>query len=95
MPWGEPMPVRDLVEAWVALVVLSFGTVLLATSHISGRGATFVAAGVLALAGFKARVILVRYLGLAGSRFWTRAFDMAIGLFLVLAFALHAFGSRG
>ena len=42
---------------------------------------------------FKARVILTRYLGLSGSRFWTRAFDMAIGLFLALAFALHTFSS--
>lgn len=89
------MPVRDLVEAWVALVVLSFGTVLLATAHGTGRGVTFLAAGVLVLAGLKARVILTRYLGLAGSRFWTRAFDMAIGLFLAIAFALHAFGSGG
>lgn len=89
------MPVRDLVGAWVALVVLSFGTVLLATADVSGSAATFVAAAVLVLAGFKARVILAHYLGLAGSRFWTRAFDMAIGLFLVLAFALHTFGSGG
>jgi hypothetical protein len=87
------MPVRDLVEAWVALVVLSFGTVLLATADVSGSVATFVVAGVLMLAGLKARVILTRYLGLSGSRFWTRAFDMAIGLFLALAFALHTFGS--
>lgn len=87
------MPVRDLVEAWVALVVLSFGTVLLATADVSDSVAPFVVAGVLVLAGLKARVILTRYLGLSGSRFWTRAFDMAIGLFLALAFALHTFGS--
>lgn len=89
------MPARDLVEAWVALVALSLGTVLLATADVSGRGATFVAAGVLVLAGFKARVILTRYLGLAGSRFWTSAFDLAIGLFLALSLALHTFGSGG
>jgi hypothetical protein len=87
------MPVRDLVEAWVALVVLSVGTALLATADTSSRGATVVAAGVLVLAGLKARVILARYLGLASTRFWTRAFDMAIGLFLALSFALYTFGS--
>lgn len=89
------MPARGLVEAWVALVALSLGTVLLATVDGSGRGATFVAAGVLVLAGLKARVILTRYLGLAGSQFWTRAFDLAIGLFLALSLALHTFGSGG
>ncbi|MCZ7593650.1 MAG: hypothetical protein M5U16_01095 [Hyphomicrobium sp.] len=47
------------------------------------------------LAGLKARVILARYLGLAGSRFWTRAFDLTIGFFLVIAFALYSFGSGG
>lgn len=89
------MPARDLVEAWVALVVLSVGTALLATADTSGRGATVVAAGVLVLAGLKARVILARYLGLAGTRFWTRVFDMVIGLFLALSFALYTFGSGG
>lgn len=89
------MPARNLIEAWVALAALSLGTVLLAATDVSGRGATFAAAGVLVLAGLKARVILIRYLGLAGSRFWTRAFDLAIGLFLVLSFALHTFGSGG
>ncbi len=89
------MPARDLIEAWVALIVLSFGTVLIAWSDTSGRGGMLVAAGVLALAGIKARVILARYLGLSEARFWLRAFDLAIGLFLALSFALYAFGSRG
>lgn len=87
------MPARDLVEAWGALVVLSLGTVLLATAGASGRSGALIAGGVLALAGLKARVILARYLGLAGSRFWTRAFDLTIGLFLALSFALYVFGS--
>lgn len=90
------MPVRDLVEAWAVLVALSLGTVILATADVSGRGAAVVvAAGVLVLAGFKARVILARYLGLGRSLFWTRAFDLAIGLFLALSFALHTIGSGG
>jgi len=89
------MPARDLIQAWITLVVLSFGTVLIASSDASGRGGLIAAAGVLALAGLKARVILARYLGLSGARFWLRAFDLAIGLFLALSFALYAFGSRG
>lgn len=89
------MPARDLIEAWVGLIVLSFGTVLIASTEASGRGGTLAAAGVLVLAGLKARVILARYLGLSGSRFWLRAFDLAVGLFLALSFALYAFGSRG
>lgn len=86
------MPARDLVEAWGALVAFSIGTVLIASLASGDRG-TLTAAGVLALAGVKARVILARYLDLAGSRFWTRTFDLVIGIFLALAFGLYAFGS--
>lgn len=89
------MPARDLVQAWGALVVLSIGTVLIASAGASGRGGAFMAAGVLALAGLKARVILARYLGLAGSRFWMRTFDLVIGIFLALAFGLYALGLGG
>jgi hypothetical protein len=95
MCWGEVMPLRDLVEAWVALIALSLGTVILAMADVSGHGAAVAAAGVLVLAGLKARVILARYLGLGRSQFWTRAFDLAIGLFLALSFALHTIGSGG
>ncbi|WP_424958865.1 hypothetical protein [Hyphomicrobium sp. 1Nfss2.1] len=89
------MPLRDLIVAWVALIALSLGTLVLATAGTTGRGATIIAAGVLALAGFKARVILTRYLGLQHSLFWRRSFDLAIGLFLALSFALHTIGSGG
>jgi hypothetical protein len=89
------MPQRSLIEAWAALLALSLGTVLLTRIDASGRDRAFLAAGVLMLAGLKARVILIRYLGLAGSRFWTGAFDLAIGAFLLLGFALHTFGTKG
>lgn len=89
------MPHRDLIEAWAALIILSFGTVVLATAGVSGTDVTFVAAAVLMLAALKARVILTRYLALASSRFWTRVFDLAIGFFLLLCFVLHTFGSGG
>lgn len=87
------MPARDLIEAWAALVVLSLGTVLIASNDGPGRTGAIAAGCVLVLAGLKARMILARYLGLAGSRFWTRSFDLAIGLFLGLSFALYLFGS--
>ncbi|HEX2842345.1 cytochrome C oxidase subunit IV family protein [Hyphomicrobium sp.] len=87
------MPARDLIEAWGSLVALSIGTVLIASVDASGKRGTLAAAGVLTLAGIKARVILARYLGLSGSRFWTRTFDLAIGIFLALAFGLYTFGS--
>ncbi len=85
------MPTRDLVHAWLALLLLSYGTVLIASNGT--HGSAWMAGGVLLLAGLKARVILARYLGLSGSRFWMRVFDLAIGLFLAAAFALYLFGS--
>ena len=45
--------------------------------EMSGQGRMIIAAGVLTLAGLKARVILSFYLQLRTSRFWTRAFDLA------------------
>lgn len=84
---------RPLLNAWLALIAASLGTVALATTNLSGHARTLAAAGVLLLAGFKARVILARYLGIGASRFWTRGFDLAIGLFLALGFALYVFGS--
>lgn len=85
------MPTRDLVHAWLALLLLSYGTVLIASNGT--HASAWMAGGVLLLAGLKARVILARYLGLSGSRFWMRVFDLAIGLFLAAAFALYLFGS--
>ena len=85
------MPARDLVHAWLALLLLSYGTVLIASSGT--QGSVWMAGGVLGLAGLKARVILARYLGLSASRFWMRVFDLVIGLFLVAAFGLYLFGS--
>lgn len=80
---------KDLVTAWVLLIGLSLLTTSL--SAISGSSAfdKAVAAGVLILAGLKARLILGRYLDVQRSRFWTRGFDLAIGGFLVLCFGLH------
>jgi len=87
------MPARELVQAWVALLILSFCTVLIASTGKSALAAGWIAASVLILAGLKARIILARYLGLAGSRFWTRVFDLVVGLFLAIAFGVYLLGS--
>lgn len=87
------MPMRDLVEAWAALVLLGIGTVLIAAATGAGQGKSLAAVGVLGLAGLKARLILSRYLGLAASRFWMHAFDLVIVVFLTLGFAVYMFGS--
>lgn len=87
------MPSRDLVHAWVALLTLSFCTVVIASTGRTALGAGWIAVSVLILAGLKARIILARYLGLAGSRFWTRMFDLIVGLFLAIAFAVYLLGS--
>lgn len=90
------MLARNLVHAWLALLVLSFGTVLLAASaDVLDPGGTLIAAGVFILAGMKAYVILTRYLGLSDSRFWTTVFAGVVGLFLVLSYGLYVFGSVG
>jgi len=89
------MPARDLIQAWISLAALSLGTVLIASSEGDGKSGMALAAGVLVLAGLKARVILARYLGLGGSRFWMNAFGLAIGLFLALSFGLYAFRFGG
>jgi len=89
------MPARVLIEAWVALVVLSAGTTVMTLLEVTGPARTLIAAGVLGLAGLKARVILARYLGLRQTRFWTRMFDAAIAAFLTIAFSLYLFGTRG
>jgi nitric oxide reductase NorF protein len=87
------MPSAYLIKAWLTLVALSVGTVVLTMPGVSSYGTLVVAGGVLALAGIKAHVILTRYLGLVRSRFWTHAFDFAIAAFLLLSFSLYAFGS--
>lgn len=89
------MSARPLVEAWIALVALSVATTLMTLAVPSGAGRMLVAAGVLGLAGLKARVILVRYLGLQNSRFWMRTFDLMIGVFLALGFAVYVLGTKG
>lgn len=88
------MHARALIEAWAVLVGLSAATTVLSMMEVSGRGGIIISGFVLLLAGIKARVILSRYLQLRNSRFWLRSFDMAIGSFLLLSFAVFAFATE-
>lgn len=72
---------RDpLLLAWAALVALS----------LAGAGLSLVPAGpmvslpALALAFFKGRLILHRYLGLARAPRWRRGFDLVLAGFCLL-----------
>ncbi len=89
------METRNLFEAWFALMAFSLCTAALTVSKLAERAPAIAAAGVLLLAGGKARVILVRYLHLHKSRFWRGVFDIAIGAFLAMAFTIYWIGSRG
>lgn len=82
-----------LIKSWLILSGLSIATTALTTVTRPGGAHYAVGLGVLLLAGAKARLILRDYLGLGKSAFWMRTFELSIGLFLALAFALFAAGS--
>ena len=89
------MSARDLVSAWGLLVALSAATALVTISTVTGPQRAIASAGVLILAGLKARIILTRYLGLARSPFWRHVFDAIIGGFLGLAYVIYALSAKG
>lgn len=76
---------RDpLLRAWLALVVLSGVATLL-----SRQPGKLAGGAILAIAAIKGRQILSRYLGLAGVPGWQRAFDLLLGLVILLLLALY------
>jgi hypothetical protein len=79
----------SLIRSWVLLVGLSLGTTVMSLPEFSEPWRRVAAVVVLMLAGLKARIILQRYLALAGSRFWTTTFDVVIAGFLLLAIATY------
>lgn len=70
-------------RAWAMLLALSAASTLLAASGLAGVALVL---PVLALAGFKAHVILRDYLRLSTAPGWLRGFDLGLTL-LMLAFA--------
>ncbi len=73
-----------LFQAWLALVVLSGGSALLAPQH--GRA---VGVAVLLLGLAKARIILIRYLRLGQAPAWRRGFDAGLVLLIALLGGLY------
>lgn len=76
-----------LIRAWVWLVAASAVSTLIATGPASAWG-PMAALGVLALSTLKARIVLMRYLELAEYPSLRRGFDLALGLFGLLAAVL-------
>lgn len=68
-----------LTKTWASLIALTLGTVMLAA--FEGRLAV---AGILALAFFKARLILGRFLHLDAASGWLAAFTVPIAIWLLL-----------
>lgn len=83
---------RSLIEAWIMLVALSAATTALTLIDASASNRLIIGGAVLLLAGFKARVILTRYLGLSRTRFWRQLFDAVLVLFLGLAYLIYVLG---
>jgi hypothetical protein len=69
------------MQAWVALVALSFASTGIAAFARPGHVAGLI---VVALAGAKARLILTDYLGLRATPAWRRGFDLALACLLTL-----------
>ncbi len=79
---------RDpLSRAWLALVLLS-GAVTLLARH----GGRAVGAMILLAAAIKARLIVRRYMRLAGVPGWGRGFDLVLGLLCALLLGLYLAG---
>lgn len=85
------MSVTQVYKAWIILLVLSVATTGL--TLVGGPSGLVTAGVLLAIAGLKARTILGQYLELSHSTFWTKLFDLVIGLFLLIAFVLYAAGT--
>lgn len=83
-----------LVRAWLALIALSgIATAVALLRPDAPPWATTVAgAAILGLAWLKARVILDRYLDLAGHPSARRGFGAALGAFALAALVLYALG---
>lgn len=78
-----------LLRAWGWLIGLSLGSAAVSLWQWPPLLAAAAGGIILALAWLKARVILARYLGLAGAPFWRRGFGIALALFCLLLLGLY------
>lgn len=83
---------RDpLLRAWAWLVALSIGSTIVALT-VTRLQVTVAGVVILTLAWLKARVILARYLGLAGVPAIAFGFGLVLGLFMLACLALYLAG---
>lgn len=78
-----------LTRAWIALMLLSFGSTVLAAFTDYGLSVSATGGLILLLALLKARVILSRYLGLWQAPSWNRGFNWVLSLFCLALFGLY------
>lgn len=83
------MPQDPLNRAWMALMLLSGASTLVAILVTREIASTLAGVTILLLAWMKARVILSRYLGLWQAPSWRAGFDSVIALFCLLLVGLY------
>jgi len=82
--------IRDpLLRAFLALLALSLATTGLAALLDAGWAGPALGAAVLTLGFLKMRLILRRYLGLAGAPSFRGGVDLVLALLLALMFGLY------
>ncbi|NIA69714.1 nitric oxide reductase F protein [Pelagibius litoralis] len=79
----------SLWRGWAGLLILSLASTLAAQWVGAGIATPLIGALILALAYFKARLILSRYLGLAATPFWNRGFGMVLGGYMAGLLVLY------
>ena len=80
---------RALTRAWMALMLLSGASTLIAALVSRDAVPAIVGSLILLFAWMKARVILSRYLGLWQAPSWRAGFDWVLGLFCLLLLGLY------
>ncbi len=78
-----------LTRAWIALLVLSGASTLIAALVTTGAAPAAVGAAILLLAWAKSRIILSRYLGLWRAPAWRAGFNWVLGLYCLLLLGLY------
>ncbi|PRY21858.1 hypothetical protein CLV78_108130 [Aliiruegeria haliotis] len=80
---------NPLTRAWLALLLLSGGSTVIAALVSQGVAPATVGVGILLFSWMKARVILSRYLGLWQAPSWRRGFNLVLGIYCLLLLGLY------
>ncbi len=80
---------NPLTRAWFALLLLSFGSTLIAATLGHGVAPPVAGALILLLAWLKAQVILSRYLALWQAPVWRAGFNWVLGFYCLLLLGLY------